>query len=155
MATKEKTIASNSGSKGSAGSGSLIPPELFQFGSYKPSQGRTVRMVTAITFGVIMALSAWRLYETLVSAAPGVRWGASAGLLAIGWWLSFRIVNVARFADFLIAVEAEMTKVSWPTQTELRRASAVVIIFIVSLASVLFLFDLVWQKVFQLIGIIG
>ena len=31
------------------------------------------------------------------------------------------------FADFLIAVEAEMNKVSWPTRTELFRGSMVVI----------------------------
>ena len=59
-----------------------------------------------------------------------------------------------KFADFLIAVEAEMTKVSWPTQTELVRSSLVVIFFIVSLAAILFMFDLVWRTVFQFIGII-
>ena len=161
MATKEKAMSAASGgskspkSGGSKGAGSLIPMELFHFGSYKQTQGRTVRMVTAVTFGVIFALSAWRLYVTLATANPGMKWIGPGLLLFLGWWLSYRIVHVPRFADFLIAVEAEMSKVSWPTQTELIRASAVVIIFIVSLAGILFVFDLFWRTIFQALGIIG
>lgn len=161
MATKEKAVSSASGgsrsskSGGAKRSGSLVPMELFQLGSYKPTQGRTVRMVTAVTLGVIFALSAWRLYATLATANPGMKWIGPGLLLFLGWWLSYRVVHVPRFADFLIAVEAEMSKVSWPTQTELLRASAVVIIFIVSLAAVLFVFDLIWRTLFQALGIIG
>ena len=33
-------------------------------------------------------------------------------------------MNMPRFADFLIAVEAEMNKVSWPSKAELIRSSA-------------------------------
>ena len=36
------------------------------------------------------------------------------------------------FADFLIAVEAEMNKVSWPTRHELIRASMVVMLVMIS-----------------------
>ncbi len=155
MATKEKAISPSAGGSGSSGSGSLIPPELFQLGAYKRNQGRTVRLVTAVTFGVIVALSSWRLYDTLSTSAPSWQWIGPGLMLFVGWWLSYRVVNVPRFADFLIAVEAEMTKVSWPTQTELFRASAVVIIFIVSLAGLLFVFDLIWRTLFQFLGIIG
>jgi preprotein translocase subunit SecE len=49
------------------------------------------------------------------------------------------------FADFLISVEAEMSKVSWPTRGELIRASIVVILMIFFLAAILFGFDLVWR----------
>ena len=38
------------------------------------------------------------------------------------------------FADFLIAVEAEMNKVSWPSRGELFRASIVVLVMIFVLA---------------------
>jgi preprotein translocase subunit SecE len=68
-------------------------------------------------------------------------------------WLSFRLVNMPRFADFLIAVEAEMSKVSWPTRKELFRGSAVVIVTIVVLASVLVLFDLVWTLLLRALGV--
>jgi preprotein translocase subunit SecE len=64
-------------------------------------------------------------------------------VLAFGAWASFRIVNIPRFADFLISVEAEMNKVSWPSRAELYRASLVVIVVIFLLTAVLFAYDLV------------
>ena len=47
------------------------------------------------------------------------------------------------FADFLISVEGEMNKVSWPSRSELFRASLVVILVIFSLAAILYAYDLV------------
>ncbi len=70
-------------------------------------------------------------------------------LTLICWWMSYRLVNVPRFADFLIAVEAEMNKVSWPTRGELFRASVVVLVTIFALAVVLFGFDFVWNWFFR------
>jgi preprotein translocase subunit SecE len=65
-------------------------------------------------------------------------------VLAAMAWGSYRLVNLPGFADFLIAVEAEMNKVSWPTRTELFRASMVVLIMIFSLAIILFVYDSAW-----------
>ena len=70
-------------------------------------------------------------------------------MMLLGWWLTFRLVNWPRFADFLIAVEAEMNKVSWPTRIELIRSSAVVLITIFLLAAVLFGFDAFWSWFFR------
>lgn len=152
MATKEKAISS--GSRASSGSSWAIPPELFQAGSYKRNQGRTVRIVTAVTLGVVFVLSAIRLYQTLSLQSGSMKWVLPGLLLFGGCWLCYRLVNIPKFADFLIAVEAEMSKVSWPTKSELYRASVVVIVFIISLAAILFLFDLIWQTVFRLLGIL-
>ena len=65
-------------------------------------------------------------------------------LLALGVWASYRAVNLPALADFLIAVEAEMNKVSWPTRGELFRASTVVLILIFSLAIILSGCDYCW-----------
>ena len=80
-----------------------------------------------------------------------VSWGnesiayISGGLLvALGAWLAFRVVNWPRFADFLISVEAEMNKVSWPTRSELIRSSVVVLIVLFILAIALLIFDFFW-----------
>ena len=144
---KEKSIAASS-----------ILSELFQLGAHKRNQGRTVRLVTSVTFGVVFALAAWRLNETLsagvLSGYPWVRVTPGVLLLA-GWWFSYRIVNWPRFADFLIAVEAEMSKVSWPSQTELFRSSLVVIFLIFSMATLLFGFDMFWQFTFRFFGILN
>ena len=58
------------------------------------------------------------------------------------------------FADFLIAVEAEMNKVSWPTRDELFRSSMVVIFCIVFLAVVLFGYDVFWRTLLSLLRVI-
>jgi len=63
-------------------------------------------------------------------------------------------VNYPKFADFLVSVEAEMAKVSWPSKGELYRATVVVIVTMFLLAAMLFAFDTIWQWFFRLIGII-
>ena len=72
-----------------------------------------------------------------------------SGLLALGAWICFRVVNIPRFADFLIAVESEMTKVSWPSRDEVVRSSAVVIFLIFALAAILAGYDLFWWFVLR------
>jgi preprotein translocase SecE subunit len=74
----------------------------------------------------------------------GLHYWVPGLLLLLGAWASYRLVNFPVFADFLIAVEAEMNKVSWPTRSELFRASTVVLILIFSLAIILGAYDLVW-----------
>jgi len=73
-----------------------------------------------------------------------VRFLAPGLLLAAGLWVSFRIVCTPRFADFLIAVEAEMAKVSWSSWSEVVRSSIVVIFMMFFLAAILGLYDLFW-----------
>ncbi len=133
--------------------GSLIS-ELFQFGVYKRSQGRIIRQLTFFALLTIVAVGCWKL-GALINADPAISLGVPAVLLAVGIWLSFRAVNMPRFADFLIAVEAEMNKVSWPSKGELVRSSIVVIFTIAFLVAVLFVYDILWHKLFQLIGIVS
>jgi preprotein translocase subunit SecE len=72
----------------------------------------------------------------------------------LGWWAAFRLVNMPNFADFLIAVEAEMNKVTWPSRTELVRSSIVVILTILLLAGILYGYDLFWNAVLMAIGVL-
>ena len=74
----------------------------------------------------------------------GLHFLIPAALLALSLWVCYRLVNVPAFADFLIAVEAEMNKVSWPTRPELFRASAVVLVVIFAMMLYLAACDLVW-----------
>jgi len=128
--------------------------ELFQVGVYKRSQGRITRQVTFAALAIAFAVAAWRLSYHRLWLSSNVALVLSALLLVGGMWISFRIVNMPRFADFLIAVEAEMNKVSWPSKAELIRSSLVVIFVLFFLAFVLFGFDLVWGFVFEAIGIL-
>jgi len=128
--------------------------ELFQLGVYKRNQGRIARQVTFAALAITIALGVWRLSHYL-EAGPEVRYGVPGILLLVGLWVSYRMVNLPRFADFLIAVEAEMNKVSWPSQTELIRSSIVVIFVIFFLAAILFMYDNIWRKLLSLLGVVN
>jgi len=128
--------------------------ELFRTGLYKRSQGRVVRQVTFAVIAITVALGCFKLSQSLDDWGPLVRYGVPGLITAIGVWIGFRIVNHPEFADFLIAVEAEMNKVSWPTRSELFRASGVVLVTIFLLAGILAMFDLLWSGIFRYLNIV-
>lgn len=128
--------------------------ELLRTGLYKRSQGRIARQVTCIALAIVIALGLFALSQTLVEYGRIWEYGLPGVLLVLGWWAAYRLVNVPAFADFLIAVEAEMNKVSWPSRSELVRGSAVVLIVIILLAALLFGFDAMWRTIFQALGIL-
>lgn len=124
--------------------------DLFSVELYKRSQGRIARQATFAVIALGVLLGAWSLRNYLVGrAAASTGWAVFAAIALAGAWGAFRLVNYTRFADFLIAVEAEMNKVSWPTRSELIRASAVVLITIFGLAMLLFAYDLAWRTLLQ------
>ena len=150
-------------SEESASNRSLIS-ELFAGAIYKHRQGRIVRQVTCLALWLTIWLGGWQLYESLGSGlydewlgsgtiGASMRYLLPFGMVALGMWFAFRLVNWPKFADFLISVEAEMTKVSWPTKTELYRASMVVIFTMAFLALLLFAYDLIWQAIFDAVGV--
>jgi preprotein translocase subunit SecE len=128
--------------------------ELFHIGLYKRSQGRVTRQVTFAAVAVGLAAGLWRLSQSMIGWGPAVCFGGPGALLLAGLWAAYRLVNVPAFADFLIAVEAEMNKVSWPTRGELYRSSIVVLVTIFALAAVLFGFDFFWGTFFQWLRIL-
>jgi preprotein translocase subunit SecE len=120
---------------------------------YKRSQGRITRQVTCIVIWVLFALAAWRLWSIVPAAQPALKYAVPAVLLVAGLWIGYRAVNDPTFADFLIAVEAEMNKVSWPSRTELVRAPIVVIVMIFGLTIVLYAYDVILTFIFIQLGI--
>jgi preprotein translocase subunit SecE len=144
--------------------------ELFHVGLYKRTQGRITRQVTFVAVAVALAAGLFRLHSILGTALmnwdvglgegmnaavrQSVRHGVPFLLLVLGLWATYRLVNVPVFADFLIAVEAEMNKVSWPTRAELYRSSIVVLVTIFALAVLLFSFDFFWKTIFTWLQIL-
>lgn len=118
---------------------------LLSYNLYKRSQGKIARQVTFAALAIVIALGCWRLSDRLSGSGPLWQWALPGAILLIGCWLCFKLVNQQTFADFLIAVEAEMNKVSWPSRKELFRASLVVIVTIFLLGLILFGYDLFWQ----------
>jgi preprotein translocase subunit SecE len=126
---------------------------IFQVGLYKASQGRITRQVTCGTLWVIIGLCAYRLQQTMFAYGQ-LQYLVPLLVIGAGGWAAYRLVNYPRFADFLIAVEAEMNKVSWPTRAKLVRSCVVVIFVIFSLAIILFGFDMLWRIVFRFLGVL-
>jgi preprotein translocase subunit SecE len=133
---------------------------MLRTGLYKRSQGRITRQVTFAALAIGVAVAAWRLKDSLAGWVPGFHFGLSTTalgyflqygvpglLLLLGCWVCYRLVNVPSFADFLIAVEAEMNKVSWPSRTELFRASLVVLVMIIAIVVLLYGIDFFWQLI--------
>jgi preprotein translocase SecE subunit len=80
--------------------------------------------------------------QSATSAAQTIWiYGIPFAVFVAGLWASFRVVQLPNFADFLISVEGEMNKVSWPARGELFRASVVVMFVIFFLAAILLLYD--------------
>jgi preprotein translocase subunit SecE len=149
-------------SKESAGSPSgwwVFIHELTQVGIYKRTQGRLTRQITCLVIWIAFALGAWRMFEVVTwnfarQAAMPLRYAVPSVLLAAGIWLGYRLVNYPPFADFLIAVEAEMNKVTWPSRTEMVRSAVVVIVIMLALTAVVFLYDNVLRLLLKLLNIV-
>ena len=133
-----------------------ILQELLSVSLYKRNQGRITRQVTFGAIVVALAIGTYRMKDFMMIQGNSWHWsfGIPSVLLVIGVWVTYRLVNIPAFADFLIAVEAEMNKVSWPTRYELVRASIVVLVTMFALTVMLLVFDSIWKLLFQLLHII-
>jgi preprotein translocase subunit SecE len=128
--------------------------DLFTLSVYKGRQGRITRRATFAALALGLAIGAWRLSVYLTGYGPTLQYVVPGVLMLLGVWVSYRVVNLPKFADFLIAVEAEMNKVSWPSRGELFRSTVVVLVTILFLAGVLFAYDILWRLLLQALGVI-
>jgi preprotein translocase SecE subunit len=108
--------------------------------------------------GKILALAEWldvrdgwkQTADTVVFSFPY----CMAGLIFLfGLWFGYRLVHWLTFADFLISVEAEMAKVSWPGNAELRSSTIVVLVVFLLLAGMIYIYDLILVFLFGLIKV--
>ncbi len=95
------------------------------------------------------------LYQTL-TLLPSVQYTLPLLLIAVTLWLAWRVVNYPVFADFLIATEAELNKVSWATRRRLFQDTIVVLITVFLMAVFLFVMDYGWYQLlsWKQIGVI-
>ena len=128
--------------------------ELLSRAIYKRNQGRVVRQATFIALAAIVFFGCSALSASFFTGVQNglVRQGVPVLIGLVGLWIVFRLVNYPRFANFLIAVEGEMDKVSWADQAYLVRATIVVIVTMVLMGLYLWLCDTIWVWFFTLIG---
>lgn len=142
---------------------SLDEQGWFRTGSYKRNQGVRVRRLTMLGLLVLLGSGVFSLMNSalLVTSArdwvlelpftdfrltllPELRYTLPLLLLAASLWLAYRLVNLPQFADFLVATEAEMNKVSWSSRKQLIRDTITVLITVFLLTMFLLLVDLFW-----------
>ena len=136
-------------------------PELFRFTLYKSRQGRLVRRATFMCLTVLAGFGSFALAGQLQGVmaenpqhAQYVRVGVPLAVWAIFCWVAFRVINFPKFADFLIAVEAELERVVWPGMQQVRQATIVVVVVMFSLGVFLTVADLIWKWLFKILGFI-
>lgn len=148
-------MAQAAGSKNTTILGRLVT-ELVRANLYKRNQGRVVRQASFAAIVAFCLFGVWRLHGTLGSWGFETSWqiGIPALIFACVVWVAYRMMNFPDIADFLIAVEAEMRKVTWPSRTELVRSCVVVLVTMFTLAFCLTIYDFVWASFLRWTGIL-
>lgn len=136
----------------------------FSTASYKRAQGMRVRRGTLLAILILAGCGVYTLlaHKTLdsgprdwrlpipftdgrgITLLPDVRFTLPILLTAASLWLAYRVVSFPTFADFLIATEAEMNKVSWTTRKRLVQDTIVVLVTVALMTTMLFVFDQSW-----------
>jgi preprotein translocase SecE subunit len=80
-----------------------------------------------------------------VTLLPDLQFTIPLVLIGACLWFAWRVVNYPTFADFLIATEAEINKVSWTSRKALFRDTIVVLTSLVLITFFLFVVDVFWS----------
>jgi preprotein translocase SecE subunit len=140
---------------------------------YKRSQGQRVRRGTMLGILIVAGCGIYTLlaHQTLESAGRDwvwfvpfsdqqftllgdVRFTVPLLLAAVSGWFAYRVVNFPVFADFLIATEAEINKVSWTTRKRLVQDTIVVMVTVILFTLFLFIVDQAWGRLLAGVGVI-
>jgi preprotein translocase subunit SecE len=162
MGKVKDEISASKPAKPTKGKPGAPPRNLFAFfllnlaraDLYKPMQGWYARVYTALGLGLIVFFGALRVFDACIEYQPALRFGLPAIFLGALGWVVFRIVHFPPFAEFLIATEAEMNKVSWTSKDDLIRATTVVLATVVLMTVFLFMVDTLWTFILKLIGVL-
>ncbi len=128
---------------------------------YKPGQGYWTRVGTAISAGVLVLWGVYWATQSELSQMLGnsdhrlfIQAAVAVGLIVVAagvlWW----VLNKAKVVDFMIATDAEMRKVSWPSWHELVGSTWVVICGTFLMAILIFVVDVTFTWFFQQIYIL-
>ena len=105
------------------------------------------------TSGSLVTASGQTNYAS-ITLLPSIQFTVPLLLLAASIWFAWRVVNMPMFADFLIATEAELNKVSWTSQKRLVQDTIVVLVTVVLMAVFLFGMDYTWKILLSQISVL-
>ena len=120
------------------------------FDIYKRGQGKYTRLCSAFAIAIIAGLGCLQLYKKLQAGDLGlwVETMVPAGLFVILALLIFWLSNKPSLANFMIAAEGEMKKVSWSTRQEIAVSTFIVIVVVISMAVLLGTTDIGFRTFF-------
>lgn len=144
--------------------------------SYKKMQGQKLRRYTLLGFLLLgwtgvytmfnyrtAGFGDWRVHvpfvgepTSTITLLTDIQYSVPLLVAVLVFWVSWRAVNIPTFSDFLIATEAEMNKVSWPSRKGLYQDTIVVLITTLLLTLFLLVVDLFWGWLLsrQVIGVL-
>lgn len=121
------------------------------FGIYKRGQGKYTRLFSSFGAAIIALLGCLQLYRKLEATDFGL-WIETMvpTILFIGLAIFiFWVTNKPSAADFFIAAEGEMKKVSWSSKKEIMVSTIVVIVVVLILSGLLGSTDLIFARLFM------
>ncbi len=123
---------------------------------YKRGQGKYTRTITLVSCLMIALLLARYVWKELsgTDLAPYMVFGIPLAIFVDAAACVFWVVNRPRSADFMIATEGEMKKVSWSSKREIIGGTKVVIATTLILAALLWVVDLAFTFFFHWIGVL-
>lgn len=130
-----------------------VSARLEKEGKTPPAAGLIDRFALRDQTGEGTAPSGPIVYQAL-TLLPNIKFTIPLLLSLAALWFAYRVVNYPTFADFLIATEAEVNKVSWTTKKRLKQDTIVVLVTVILLTVFLFLADMVWAQVLTKIGVL-
>ena len=121
------------------------------FSIYKRGQGKYTRLCSTFGAAIIVGLGCLQLYNKLQATDWGlwVETMVPAGLFVVLALMIYWLINKATIADFMIAAEGEMKKVSWSSRQEIAVSTLIVIIVVIIMAMLLGITDLGFQAFFS------
>jgi preprotein translocase subunit SecE len=126
------------------------------FDIYKRGQAKYTRLCSAFGAAIVAGLGCVQLYNKLQATDLGL-WAETmvpAGLFVGLSLLIFWLANKPSVADFLIAAEGEVKKVSWSSRKEITVSTLIVIVVVILMALLLGVVDLGFRFFFaDVVGI--
>ncbi len=120
---------------------------------YKRTQGKYTRSLTFVGVMILVVAGAYQLSRKFAgydwSEAAYFRFGIPAAMVLILAFVMYWLVNRPKTAEFLIATENEMKKVSWSSRKEIIGSTKVVIVTTFLIAAILSAVDIFFRLLFD------
>ena len=120
---------------------------------YRKTHGRWTRLGTVAGVGILVVVGAGYIWQQMPVSAKWLRGLIPLSVVLICSYVLLRVVNSKKAADFMIATEGEMKKVSWSSKKEIIGSTKIVIATLLIMGVILFCVDLFFSKFMKIVGV--